>query len=229
MNRLGGRLTALTAGLAATSALVAGALATPAVAAGKATVNVVHGIPGVPVAVCVDGAKVVDGFRYGEKVVGAKLPAGNHRVRVVAAGSGCGADAILREGYTLDAGRNYTIVANLDDSGAPNLLAVANKTRPTRPGYARLTVRHTAQAPAVNVWANGAKVIGGTSFTWGDQRALGVPADTYRTKVTLPGSKKAVIGPADLTLRAGRAYQVYAVGSPDRFRLVVLKVAVGTR
>jgi hypothetical protein len=200
----------------------------PALAAGKATVNIVHGIPGVPVAVCVDGAKVADDFRFGQKIVGAKLPAGNRRVKIVGAGSACSADAVLQNGYTLEAGRNYTLVANVDDAGTANLLAFANKTRPTRPGYARLTVRHTAQAPAVNVWANGSKLIGGTSFTWSEQRTLGVPADTYRTKVTLPGSKKAVIGPADLTLRAGRAYQVYAVGTPDHYRLVVLKVAVGT-
>jgi hypothetical protein len=228
MIRRNRRMATLTAGLAAATALTAGALAAPAAAAGKATVNVVHGIPGVPVAVCVDGTKVADDFRYGEKIVGAKLPAGDRRVKLVGAGASCTAQAILRDGYTLEAGRNYTLVANLDDTGAPNLLAFANRVRATDPGYARLTVRHTAQAPAVNVWANGTKVIGGTSFTWGKQRTLAVPADTYRAKVTLPGSKKAVIGPADLTLRAGRAYQVYAVGSADHYRLVVLKVAVGT-
>ena len=228
MNRLRRRLPTIAVELTAVTALVAGVLALPSAAAGKASVNVVHGIPGVPVAICVDGAKVVDDFRFGEKLVGAQLAAGQHRVKVVAAGNACSAAAVLRAGYSLEAGRNYTVVANLDASGDPNLLAFANNVRPTRPGYARLTVRHTAQAPAVNVWANGTKVIGGTSFTWGDQRTLGVPSDTYRTKVTLPGSRKAVIGPADLTLRAGRAYQAYAVGSPDHYRLVVLKVAVGT-
>jgi len=201
----------------------------PATAAAPATVNVVHGIPGVAVKVCVDGKAVVDNFRYGHTIVGAKLPPTTHKVRLVAAGKPCRSTAILKSRYTLAKGRAYTIVANLDASGTPNLKAFADNAKPTPSGAARLTVRHTAEAPAVNVWANKARLIGGTGFTWGKGATLGVPAGTYRVKVTLPGSRQPVIGPTSKTLAAGHAYQVYAVGGPGHYRLITVKSHVGTR
>jgi len=212
----------------ATAGLTAGVVAAPASAAATAKVNVVHGIPGVAVKVCVDGKGVADNFRYGNRIVGATLPATTHKVRLVAAGKSCGASAILKSTYTLGADRNYTIVANLNAAGTPNLKAFVNNVKPTVAGKARLTVRHTAKAPAVNVWAGSTKLISGTGFTWGKSATLPVPAGTYSVKVTLPGSTKAVIGPASKTLNAGRAYQVYAVGSPGHYRLVTIKVPVGT-
>jgi hypothetical protein len=212
----------------ASAGLAAGLVAAPASAAATAKVNVVHGIPGVAVKVCVDGQSVADNFRYGDTIVGASLPATTHKIRLVTAGKSCGATAILKSAYPLAAGRNYTIVANLDVGGTPNLKAFENNVRPTAAGKARLTVRHTAQAPAVNVWAGGTKLISGRQFTWGKGATLAVPAGTYRVKVTLPQSTKAVIGPASKTLAGGRAYQVYAVGSPGHYRLVTIKIPVGT-
>jgi hypothetical protein len=220
----GGALAVALTGAGMTAALTS----PPATAAAPATVNVVHGIPGVAVKVCVDGKAVVDNFRYGHKIVGAKLPATTHKVRLVAAGKPCRSTAILKSRYTLAKGRSYTIVANLDASGTPNLKAFANNVRPTASGRARLTVRHTAEAPAVNVWANKSRLIGGTGFTWGKGATLAVPAGTYKVKVTLPESRQPVIGPASARLAAGRAYQVYAVGGPGHYRLITVKTHVGT-
>lgn len=193
-----------------------------------AKVNVVHGIPRVKVKVCVDGKAAIRGFTYGEKVVGVPLPAGQHRVRVVPAGKGCHAAAILKDRYRLEAGKNYTIVAGLKPSGTPRLKAFVNRVGPVDAGKARLTVRHTAQAPAVNVWAGSTKLIGGECFTWGHSRTFTVPKGEYRVKVTLPASKKPVIGPRWLTLDAGKAYQVHAVGKAGHYRLIVVRVPVGT-
>jgi Domain of unknown function (DUF4397) len=225
------------AGLAAAAALGAAALAIPSQASaaadgrasgGKAEVNVVHGIPGAKVKVCVDGAPAIRRFTYGEKVVGVALPAGRHRVRVVPTGRRCGSPAILRSRYALEAGDSYTIVACLKPSGTPKLRAFRNRVRPTDSGKARLTVRHTAMAPAVNVWADGSPLIAGRHFRWGDRESFPVPAGRYRVKVTLPGSDEPVIGPRRLSLRAGNAYQVHAVGEAGHYRLVVVRTHVGT-
>ena len=215
----------------AAAGLATGLVAAPASAAetaATAKVNVVHGIPRVAVKVCVDGKGVADNFRYGNTIVGATLPATTHKVRLVPAGKSCHATAILKSAYTLNAGRNYTVVANLNAAGTPNLKAFVNTVKPTAAGKARLTVRHTAKAPAVNVWAGGTKLIGGTRVTWGKSATRAVPAGTYSAKVTLPGSRKPVIGPVSTTLAAARAYQAYAVGSPGHYRLVTLKTRVGT-
>lgn len=230
MSRGTGRRWRALAGVVAAVLTVPGLAAAPASATARpASVNIVHGIPGVPVKVCVNGAAALDDFRYGDKAVGVSLPADTYRVRVVGAGKACTAPAVLKERFTLESGKNYTVVAALRPSETPALPAFVNKVRPTDAGTARLTVRHTAAAPAVNVWAGKTRIIGGKRFTWGDERTFAVPADTYRVKVTLPGSRTPVIGPRELTLRAGRAYQVHAVGAGERYRLVVVKVGVGTR
>ncbi len=204
-------------------------LATPAAAAPTATVNVIHGIPGVAVNVCVDGASVADDFVYRNKIVGAALPAGERTIKLVAAGDDCDDAAILNKSFMLKAGMNYTIVANLNGDGAPNLRAFANRVSPTAHGEARLTVRHTAAAPAVNVWANGGVLIGGDDFDWGTKATVSVPADTYTVKVSLPGKTAPVIGPRDLKLSAGKAYQVFAIGSAGNYHFSVIATPVGQR
>jgi hypothetical protein len=198
-------------------------------AGGKATLNVVHGIPGMTVGVCVDGSKAIPGFAPGEVVKNIQLPATSHTFKIVAQGNPCGGAGILVVTTPLEAGKNYTAIANLNASGDPNLKLYTNNVKPTKPGNARLTVRHTADAPAVNVWANGAKLIGGTKFTWGKSATLQTPKGIYATWVSLPGDYTPVIGPAVLKLKAGHAYQVYAWGNgASGYNFAVVRLNVGT-
>ncbi len=216
-------------GLAATLVVGLMGLAGPASAAGKATLNVVHGIPGLTVAVCVDGTKAIPNFAPGDVAKNVELTAGSHTFKIVAHGDPCGGTGILVATTPLEGGVNYTAVANLNASGMPNLKLYTNNVNPTKPGNARLTVRHTAEAPAVNVWANGAKLIGGDSFTWGKSATLQVPKGIYAAWVSLPGDYTPVIGPAVLQLNAGRAYQVYAWGDgTSGYNLTVFSVGVGS-
>lgn len=196
---------------------------------GKATLNVVHGIPGLDVDVCVNGATAIEDFMPGDVVAGVKLPAGTYHLGVVAAGANCSAE-ILAANATVAGGRNYTVVANLNASGTPNLKIFTNNVSKVQHGDVRLQVRHTAEAPAVNVWANGSPLNRGNQFTWGAKRVWTVPEGNYRVKVTLPGSSKAVIGPATLKTEAGYAYQVYAWGNASAgFDLAVVPVWVGQK
>ena len=82
----------------------------------------------------------------------------------------------------------------------------------TTAGNARLTVRHTAAAPAVNVWANGARWSAGMLHQ-GQEQDVQVPKGIYATWVSLPGDYAPVIEPAVLKLKTGHAYQVYAWGN----------------
>jgi Domain of unknown function (DUF4397) len=201
----------------------------PANAAGTAKLNVVHGIPGVTVDVCVDGSKAIPNFQPGDVVKGVALPAGSHTFKIVAQGDACSDPGILVVTTPLMAGKNYTAIAALNPKGNPKLLLFTNNVNPTKPGNARLTVRHTADAPAVNVWANGAKLIGGNDFTFGDSATLGTPRGVYAAWVSLPGDFNPVIGPAVLELKAGHAYQVYAWGNgTDGYNLAVVGLNVGT-
>ncbi len=84
-----------------------------------------------------------------------------------------GAAILVVERRRLKADKNYTAVANLNANGDPNLKLFTNNVKAVAKGTSRLTVRHTAAAPAVNVWANGAPLIGGSDFIVGQERDAG--------------------------------------------------------
>ncbi|MGZ8598544.1 MAG: DUF4397 domain-containing protein [Actinomycetota bacterium] len=225
------RIIGLAVALATTMAMFGAAPAQATGGSQKFTLNVVHGIPGVTVDVCVNGAKAITDFEPGDVVSGVKLPGGEYRLKVTPAGEPCSA-AILSAVADLAGGRNrnYTVVANLDDHGTPNLALFRNNTRKTEAGEARLVVRHTADAPAVNVWANGSPLNRGRQFVWGTQRRFDVPEGDYNVFVSLARQSAPVIGPADLSLMAGYSYQVYAWGNGTAgYNLALIPLEVGER
>lgn len=193
------------------------------------TLNVVHGIPGLDVDVCVNGNKAILDFNPGEVVAGITLPAGRYDLAVVMKGDPCTAAVLKAMDVGLWVDRNYTVVANLDAAGTPNLLKFRNNVSPTPDGQVRLLVRHTADAPAVNVWADGTKLIGGHWFDWASRARFEVPQGTYDVKATLPRHSAAVIGPATVQLVEGTVYQVFAWGSAAAgYSFAVVPTEVGT-
>jgi Domain of unknown function (DUF4397) len=197
------------AGVIAASLLIAGAGS--ASAAPKATLNVLHGIPGAKVDVCVNGTEARSDFVY-KRRFSAKLAAGTYNIQVRAAAAGsCTGAVILKANPVLKGGKNYTAVAGLTAKGTPKLFIFRNDLRKTMAGDARLTVRHTAAAPAVDVWVNGSPFLHGVrnGASWTGQ----VPKGDYTVRVAPAGTTTTVIGPRTFGLGAGTAYQVFATGN----------------
>ncbi len=102
-------------------------------------------------------------FKPGTLTDPTALPAGDYDLKVVAAGDGPDGKAIIEaDGVGVPAGANITVVAHLDESGKPGLTPYVNDTSQVAAGQARLTVRHDAAAPAVDVRAGGTRC----SPTW---------------------------------------------------------------
>jgi len=202
--------------------------ASPAAAA-DASLNVVHAIPGVDVDVCVNGGVAIADFNPGEVVTGVPLPAGSYDVKIVVAGDTCDDTAVLQaDGVELESGKNYTAIAHLEEDGTPTIGLFTNNVKPLEKGQARLTVRHAAAAPAVDVWANGSVLL--QDVTNGASATMRVPTGVYAAWVSLPGDFAPVIGPEVLKLQNGTAYQVYAWGSGAAgYDLAVVAVPVGTK
>ena len=215
----------------ATVALAAGAsggvaLATPlsAHAAGTAMVSILHAVPGTPVDVCANGKALLTNFQPGTLTDPQSLPAGSYDLKLTAANSGCGAAAVLEaKGVNVPAGANITVVAHLDASGAPKLTPYVNDVSAVPASKARLTVRHDAAAPAVDVRAGGTPVI--TNLTNPNEKSLVTAAGTVSADVVLAGTTTVAIGPADVTLKEGTSTIVYAWGSASANNL---KLAVQT-
>jgi hypothetical protein len=204
-------------------------LGTGSAVAADATVNVVHAIPGVDVKVCLNGDVAVPGFNPGEVVKGVALPAGTYDVAIVPAGETCGAPAILQAAdVEFAGGRNYTAIAHLTEDGTPTLALVRNNVRPLANGWARVSIRHTAEAPALDVWANGNVVLEGVPN--GATATRRVPTGNYAFWASLPGEYAPMVGPAVLKLARATAYQIFAWGSADSgYEVAVVAVRVGTR
>jgi hypothetical protein len=192
---------------------------------GTAKVSVVHGIPGTPVDVYVNGKRLLDDFQPKTVAGPLSLPAGRYRLAVRAANAPASARPILQAEATLQAGQDVSVVAHLSEGGQPRLTIFPNDVSAIPAGQARVSVRHTAAAPAVDVQAGGQKVVRGLSNP--DARTLTVPAGTVRVAVTPAGQSRAVLGPASLTLAAGGNYAVYAIGSLRQGTLDLLVQRVG--
>lgn len=207
------RITAA-AGAAGLAALIAAPVA-PAAADqhDAATVSVLHGVPGLTVDVYANGEELIPDFEPGTLTDPLSLPAGSYDLQVFADGeTPDSADpAIEANGVEVPAGANATVVAHLDADGNPTLSLFANDTSATAPGEARLTVRHTAAAPAVDIRADGNVLIEG--LTNPDEASADVPAGAYSADVVLAGTEDVALGPADLDLAEGTHTIVYAWGS----------------
>ena len=197
---------------------------------GNATVTVVHGIPGVTVDVYVNGTDVLPGFTFGTVSPALSVPPGTYAIAVNAAGT---SNTLLHATETLTAGENATIVANLDTGGNPTLTVFANPTTPAPAGDAWVLVRHTADAPGVDVYAGQNKVI--TDLTNPNSAGpLAVPAGTVPVSVALNPSTSAstpVLGPLNLSLTQGHVYIAYAIGNatsnPSTLTAVIQSYVVG--
>jgi Domain of unknown function (DUF4397) len=192
--------------------VAAPAAAASAASSGTATVSVLHGVPGLPVDVYVDGQKLLSGFTPGTLTDPTSLPAGSHDLAVFPAGADpSGQPAIKADGVQVPAGANVTVVAHLDAGGTPVLTPYVNDTSAVPAGKARLVVRHDAAAPAVDVRAGGTPVL--TGLTNPREASAVVPAGTVSADVVATGTTTPVLGPTDLTLGAGTSTIVYAYGS----------------
>ncbi|MHC2998544.1 DUF4397 domain-containing protein [Microbacterium sp. HJ5] len=201
------------AGIAAGAVAALGMIA-PASAdtAGNAVLSVLHGIPDTPVDVYVNGALTLDDFQPGDLAGPLDLPAGDYEVALTAPDATDDSAPVLGPAtLTLEADTNYTAVAHLDESGAPVLTPYVNDTSPTAAGEGRLTVRHDAAAPAVDVLAGGTPVIEGLANP--DEASLDLPAGTVEASVAAAGTTDPVIGPAPVEIQEGVLTIVYAWGS----------------
>lgn len=203
-------LLALTAALTlSTGLLVAGG---PASAADTASVSVIHGIPDTPVNVFVNGDPTLENFKPGTVAGPLELPAGDYDVTIFPAANTAGTgDPVISATATVEAGQNVSLVAHLDADGAPTLTPYVNDISTIAAGQARLVVRHTAAAPAVDVRADGQVAF--ADLTNPNEAAADLPASSIEADVVLAGTSTVAIGPAPLMLGEGMETIVYAIGS----------------
>lgn len=208
----------LAGGAAGLLIALAGSVPAGAATAGNASLSVLHGVPGLTVDVYVNGTRTLDDFTPGSLAGPLDLAPGTYSVAITAADAAdASAPAIGPIDLPLEADKNYTAVAHLDAAGAPTATLFTNDISTTAAGQGRLTVRHTAAAPAVDVLAGGSPVISGLVNP--QERVLNLPAGTVSAAVAAAGTTAPVIGPTDVNVAEGVNTIVYAWGSLEAANL----------
>jgi len=198
--------------IGAATALALSGLALPAHAADQAQLSVLHAVPGLTVDVYVNGERTLNNFKPGTLAGPLNLDAGTYSVAITAADAEDDSDpAIGPIDLKLASGKNYTAVAHLEENGDPTATLFTNDTSKTDAGQGRLTVRHVAAAPAVDILAGGDPVVEGLKNP--DEASLDLDAGTIEAAVAAAGTTKPVIGPADVTVEEGVLTIAYAWGS----------------
>jgi hypothetical protein len=197
----------------AAGALVALAGIAPANAADDvAQLSVLHGVPGLTVDVYVNGDLTLDNFEPGDLAGPLELAPGTYTVAITASDAAdASSPAIGPVDLPLEGGKNYTAVAHLDAAGTPTATLFTNDISTVGAGEGRLTVRHVAAAPAVDILAGGTAVI--TNLSNPNESLLTLPAGTVSASVAATGTTDPVVGPADVNVAEGTNTIVYAWGS----------------
>ncbi|MEP1126520.1 MAG: DUF4397 domain-containing protein [Ilumatobacter sp.] len=213
------------------AALAATALLAPSSAGAQsdaAEVMLLHGIPGVEVDVVVDGDVVIPGFEPGtmqdlSSFAGQTLA--NLEVRV--AGTEDIAIGPVPE-FAVPATGSWTVVAHLDAEGTPSITPFENNTAQTADGQGRLTVRHTAAAPAVDLVVGDARPVEGAEN--GASADLELPAGEIAGAQIAPAGGDPIADVPTVELAAGENLIVYAVGSleDETFTFYVQERTVGS-
>lgn len=206
------------------------ALAVPgmALADDTGTVRVVHGVPGLTVDVYANGAydsPLLTDFEFGDVAGPLELPAATYEIEIYAAGADASAsDPALAESVELPAGVSATIIAHLDADGAPLISVLVDDISTIAAGEGRVTARHLAAAPVVDIWAGDAPLF--TDVPNGAQGSADVPTGTYPVQIVPAGATEPVVFAADVEIPEGANVVVHAIGSLEDGSFTVAVFAI---
>lgn len=196
------------------------ASAAPSGGAGTGFVTVIHGVPGVTVDVYVNGALTLPDFEPNTITAALELPEGNYDIKIFPANADPNGTPIIAGSTFLPAGANASIIAHLTAAGAPTLSVFVNNLEDLARTKARLVVRHTAAAPAVDVALYRDRIAFYDKFVGlvpnlsnPHEVSLDVRPGKYFATIAPAGSPDPIYGPANLVLGRNAVTIVYAIGS----------------
>jgi hypothetical protein len=177
--------------------------------------------------ISVEGACALPNFAYGDITPYIPLPAGTYTVDISPADGACGNSAVLSAEVKIRSGRYTTAAAHLDADGGPTASIFNDDQSAARDRFGRLTVRHLAAAPTVDVTGSRSEtkinnfVFSGLSN--GEQGSITLRNKTFYAKIFPYLDSTLVAGPVEAPITAGANLVVYAAGSlaNDTFTLLV--------
>ena len=228
------------------AALASVGIATPATAVTPTTADlyIVHafpataGIPDTTVDISIaDGAislpDVPEGVAAGPGLAApgvavaalGNLAPNTYNVEIRLSSAAPGDPALFDEDVTLAAGKSYTAVAHPAVGGAFTVSIFENDLTTSAAGNGLITVRHTADVGAVNVYSAGTSIAGPLSN--GDEGVLELPAATYPAVTAGPEGLIDAIDLGDVVLPAHTNIFVHAYGPNTDAEFGAVVFAIG--
>lgn len=185
-------------------------------AQGEARVRVLHASPDAPaVDIFVDGAEAISDLAFDDITDYVALPAGAHTVEVFPAAADGTGDAVISADVTLAADTDYTVAAVGRVAEIEPLVLVDDNSAPAA-GEANLRFVHASpDAPAVDIYAEGAGVVVPNAAFKDFSGYLSLPAGTFNLEVRAAGTETVALDLPGITLDAGVVYTAFAVGLLD--------------
>ena len=216
----------IVAAAAVIGTLAMGATSVSAQSEPDAEITLFHAIPGVDVDVFVDDELVISDFSPGESedlsdFAGDVIQ--NLEVRVADSD-----DVVIGpiDEFAVPSTRDWTVVAGHDENGVPSLTPFENDVSPTADGEGRLTVRHVAAVPAVDVVLDGDALIKDAANK--ASASIDVPAgEIAGAQLVFPTGEPSIDVPT-VEVVAGENLVVYGAGSLDDFVFFTQVDEVGT-
>jgi len=203
------------------------ALVSGASAGSDANVRVLHASPDAPaVDVFVDGSEAISDLAFNDITDYVALPAGAHTIQVFPASADGTGDPVMEADVTLTADTDYTIAAVGLLADIEPLVLVDDNTAPAA-GEANLRFVHASpDAPAVDIYADGAGVVVPNASFKDASGYLNLAADTYNLEVRAAGTETVALDLPGVTLEDGKVYTAFAVGLLEGDPALNAKLAV---
>ena len=185
------------------------------------TVTVIHGIDGrdlgqaqaLPVDISINGSCTLQGVSYKGISSPLNVPAGVYNVEVRVSNGSCTGALAATGRFDLGLTENASVIAHLNEQGAPKITKFTNDLRDARSG--RASIRHAAAAPDVFVVLQSRAIrVPTEAFQNGEQTDIDAPAANYRATIFAPnGISSTRVAAPTVTVRDSELLAVYAVGS----------------
>jgi len=206
-------MNALRTFIAMLAVAIVGATFVQADAAGRSgQLVVVQAVPGLSVAVAIDGRTVRQRAGVAAVLGPFELSPGSHVVRFVDQSG----DVTMSSRVQVRAGASSDVVlhrpASLD--GDPVVNVYRTPSDPIGPGKARVIVAHTATVPPADVRVDGQTIF--TNIANGEFAEAEVPAGPHEVALYPTGATSdPILGPLEFSLVPRTVTMVYAVGNPS--------------
>lgn len=158
----------------------------------RAVLAIAHAIPDLGAASAVDvyagTTRIAQDLDPGDMET-VRLKPGEYDIVVVPAGKSrlSSTPLLVTDDIELRPGGNHTLALHLSKAGRPTTTFFTNKTRTVGQNMGRMTFRHIAQAPSVDVRSRGSRIM--TDLGNGEGADTGLMAGDYKVRVVREGTR----------------------------------------